>query len=405
MLRARSGAMAVIIALTTPVFLGGVAIAVDVAQWTMARRLMQRQADSSALAAVYAMSQGADINAAVTRDLALNPGFALDTQPVVERGPSVGAYAGDGRAIRVALGTTLRLPFAGIFLPEGARITAAATASLISTGDICVLALENEDVTGIKMTGSSIVDLNCALSTNAVSETAVDAGGASRINASPVIASSGIPPSSSYATGTVLAPYSLAQMDPFADLPDPAFPNGNRRMRVNPNQTASFSPGTYTSVDIKGVANLAPGTYYIDGTDMSINGTATVNGEGVTIVLTSRTADSNPGSVSSMSMNGSATLNLTAPTSGPFEGVLFYRDRRATNTSQRINGNFSSTIRGAIYMPSSTIDFVGNASMNIDCVQLVGRQLVFSGNSTIRNICPEGQGSKAIAGYAVRLVG
>lgn len=38
----RKGAMATIIALSTPIFLGGVALAVDTAQWTLAHRLMQR---------------------------------------------------------------------------------------------------------------------------------------------------------------------------------------------------------------------------------------------------------------------------------------------------------------------------------------------------------------------------
>lgn len=42
--------------------------------------------------------------------------------------------------------------------------------------------------------------------------------------------------------------------------------------------------------------------------------------------------------------------------------------------------------------------------MNINCIQLVAWQVGFSGNSTVNNVCPSGQGAKAFAGYAVRLV-
>lgn len=56
LLKDRTGAMAVVIAASLPVFLGGVALAVDVAQWTLAKRTLQRQADSAALAGVYAIA-------------------------------------------------------------------------------------------------------------------------------------------------------------------------------------------------------------------------------------------------------------------------------------------------------------------------------------------------------------
>lgn len=269
--------MGVVIGATLPVMLGSVGLAVDVAQWTLAKRSLQRQADSAALAGVYGLSQGADTQASVTRDLALNARYSLDGPPIIERGPSAGPYAGDGRAVRVALATVL-------------------------------------------------------------------------------------------------------------------------------NQNRTYSPGTYTNVDIKGTATLNPGVYYIDGGEFSVGSQAVLNAQGVTIILTSRTAASNPSSVAGVNINGGATLNMTASTTGTYQGVLFYQDRLATNQSHKINGNSASTLQGAIYFPSSTIDFLGTTGMNSACIQLVARQLTFSGNSTITNVCPAGQGSKAFAGYTVRLV-
>jgi len=404
LLQDKRGAMSVIIASTLPVFLGGVALAVDVAQWTLAKRMLQRQADSGALAGVYGLSQGADHQASVTRDLALNTSFPLDGPPIIERGPSVGAYAGDGNAVRVALTTAMRLPFAGLFLPGDVRITAEATAALIPTGDVCVLALENTDTAGIFMGGNATVDINCAMVTNSVASNAVNTGGSSTVIASPIVASGGIAPASNYAEGTVLLPYALAQLDPYAYLPDPVIPGGNNQMRVQPNQRRTYSPGTYTSVDIKGTATLNPGIYYIDGGSFSVGSQANLTANGVTIILTSRTAASNPGSVAGVDINGGATINMTAPSSGTYEGILFYQDRRAPNDSHKINGNSASKLQGALYFPSSTIDLLGTTGMNINCIQLVAWRVGFSGNSTITNVCPAGSGSKSFAGFAVRLV-
>lgn len=405
LMRDKRGAMAVVIAASLPVFLGGVGMAVDVAQWTLAKRVLQRQADSGALAGVYGLSQGADAQASVTRDLALNSKYTLDGPPIIERGPSVGAYAGDANAVRVVLATDMRLPFVSFFLKEGVRISAEATAALIKTGEVCVLALENRDTVGITMIGNATVDLNCAMVTNSVASNAVTAGGSSEIIASPIVASGGLQDSGNYADGTVLVPYALAQLDPYSYLPDPVVPGGNNTMRVNPNQSRTYNPGTYTSVDIKGTARLNPGTYYIDGTDFSVGSQANLTGDGVTIVLTSRTAASNPRSVAGVKINAGATLNLKAPSSGDFQGVLFYQDRRASNDTHTINGNSNSLLQGAIYFPSSTILLNGTADININCVQLVGWRLEFSGNSTITNVCPGGSGSKSFAGFAVRLVG
>lgn len=405
LMRDKRGAMAVVIAASLPVFLGGVGMAVDVAQWTLAKRVLQRQADSGALAGVYGLSQGADAQASVTRDLALNSKYTLDGPPIIERGPSVGAYAGDANAVRVVLATDMRLPFVSFFLKEGVRISAEATAALIKTGEVCVLALENTDKTGITMTGNTTVDINCAMVTNSVASNAVTAGGSSDVKASPIVASGGIAESNNYADDTILLPYSLAQLDPYAYLPDPIVPGGNNSMSVKPKQKLKFNPGTYTNIDIKGEATLNPGTYYIDGTDFNVGSQAVLSAEGVTIILTSRTAASNPNSVSGIKINGGATLNMTAPSDGDYEGVLFYQDRRANNASHKINGNSSSKLQGAIYFPSSTIEFLGTTGMNINCIQLVARQLDFSGNSKITNVCPADQGSKSFPGFAVRLVG
>src|SRR5512146_3215818 len=96
----RRGAVAMILALSTPVLVGGVGLGVDTIQWTLARRELQRQADSAAIAGAYSLAQGASVQTAVTSDLARNNSFAL-SETVIENAPTAGPQAGNSRAVRV----------------------------------------------------------------------------------------------------------------------------------------------------------------------------------------------------------------------------------------------------------------------------------------------------------------
>lgn len=73
----RGGAVAFILALSTPFLIGGVGMTADVIQWTYMKRAMQRQADSGALAGAFAVSQQQDVAATVTADLARNSNVNL----------------------------------------------------------------------------------------------------------------------------------------------------------------------------------------------------------------------------------------------------------------------------------------------------------------------------------------
>ncbi|MFN3370222.1 MAG: pilus assembly protein TadG-related protein [Sphingomonadaceae bacterium] len=407
LLKDRRGAIAVMLAAATPMLIGSVGLGVDTVQWTMAKRLMQRQADSAALAGAYGIAQGQSVTAAVNSDLSRNARVVLTAPPVIERGPSRGPFAGDPSAVRVALSTVQNLPFTSLFVPDGVTINVEATAAVAQQGDYCALALEDQSVVGITMSGNTTVDFRCGMATNSRASNAVDASGSATIFATPIQAVGGLSPSNAYKMPTTLIPYAIPQRDPLAELPNPTGFGAPQNGTVNSNQTRTLNPGTYNGMNIRGTAILNPGVYLIDGGEFRVNAQATVRGENVTIVLTSQTAASNPGSIATVTINGGATMDLTAPTTGTYKGVLFYQDRRATNASQtnKINGNSSSRFQGAIYFPGTTVEFTGTQGMVIDCVQLVARRLSFIGNSTVRNVCPPGYQAGDFTGTAVRLVG
>jgi len=401
----RRGAIAVVVALLLPIIVGATGLATDTIQMTLIRREMQRQADSGALAGAFARSQNKPVAATVTGDLAKNASRTLTVAPIIENAPTVGAYAGSINAVRVVLATDVQFPFSRLFIPK-TRLLVSATAAVISMGDYCALALEATDAAGISMGGNATVDLSCGMATNSTAANAVSSSGSAIIKATPIAAVGGLQPSSNYASPTVLIPYSVPQADPFARLPTPLSPGGpSHDGSVKSNFVAVLSPGRYTGMNLQGYATLSPGIYYIDGGSLTIGAQAIVRGDGVTIILSSSRADTHPSSIATMSINGGASVKLTASTSGTYAGVLFYQDRRALDQgSNHVSGNATSSYQGAMYFPHQELHFSGTSGMTTECVQFVGRRLVFTGNSTIRNACPAGSGAHAFKGTRVKLV-
>lgn len=407
----RSGNMAAMTAMLVPVLIGAAGLASDTAQWVLVRRAVQRQADSAALAGAYALTQGQPASSGALADLGKNQNYTLAAAPLIENAPTAGPFAGVATAVRVRLTATSRLPFSGAFLGTGVNISAEAVAGLERDGDYCILSLDSGPTIGITNSGNTLVDARCGMHANSTGEPAVTGQGSATIRASPVSAVGAINSSTNFAAGTVFTPYNVSQRDPFADLPDPV-PTGNtfNNLRVNPNQTRSLQPGIYRGgLNIQGRANLQSGTYFIDGGSLDISSQAVVNGSGITFVLTNSAYGS--GSTSALAattkINGGATLNITAPDGGTYAGVLFYQDRRTPPMSDNviINGNSASLLRGAIYVPRNEIRMNGTSGMDVNCLQLVGFRLVFTGTSDLRNICPAMSSSGAFKGNIVRLLG
>ncbi|MGQ5701838.1 pilus assembly protein TadG-related protein [Sandaracinobacteroides sp. A072] len=399
------GAIAVVLAASLPMLMGGVALSVDTIQWSLAKRVMQRQADSGALAGAYGLAQAQDVEMTVTGDLIRNARVTLTEAPVIENAPTAGPFAGDDRAVRVVLRTRMQLPFSRMFLEDGMPISAESTAAVVNNGEYCAISLEDTSTTGISMGGNATVDLRCGMSTNSVAANAVTAGGSSQITATPIAAVGGLQPSGNYVGDTTLIPYTVPQRDPFADLPNPVISGAVQNGNVNSNQTRTLNPGVYKGMNLKGNVTLNPGVYIIDGGELSVGSQARVTGAGVTFVLTSSNIASQPWSAATVKMNGGATLNLAAPSFGPMAGILFYQDRRAAaGNTNKVNGNSSSFLQGAMYFPRGELEFTGTTGMQIDCIQMVAKNLTFSGNSTVKNICPAGSGASSFTGTAVRMV-
>lgn len=415
--RDKRGNALVIAAAALPLVLGSAGLASDTIEWALWKRQLQRAADSAAMAGVYAKVQGLNYTsaptytAAITTDLAHNNHVGITTVVTPSNPPPNGSYSSDAMAVRVTLAVQKRLSFSSLFLATPPTIRASATATIVPSGQYCVVSLENTSVTGINATGSTDVNLGCGMITNSTSLNAAVATGSSEVIASPIAAVGGIPASNNWGPGTTLQPFTIAQDDPFAAVTPPIGQSCNGNTNVANNATATLgTAGTVTcvgSLNIAGTATLR-GTIYVDGGSVTIGTQARVTCDQCTIVLTNH--DSSPtATIGNFEVTGSPEMHWTAPTSGTFKGILIYQDRRAldgtsNNRMNKLRGSSSSYFEGAFYFPRQQLEFTGATGMNTNCLQLVSRRVVFTGNSAISNSCPAGSGAQSFVGKRVRLV-
>ncbi|HEX8127295.1 MAG TPA: Tad domain-containing protein [Allosphingosinicella sp.] len=397
------GNVFVVAAAVMPLLLGSAAFAVDTIQLSVWKRQLQRAADSSSIAGAYAVSLGDNEHDAIHRDLDKNKFPVLTEEEQIVVAPRLPDYT---QTVQVTLTATRTLPFLSIFTKTPTKMVATATAALVQDGQYCMISLYNGPDAGIDVNGNADINLGCGMKSNCTGTQCVTAGGASSITASPIAAVGGLNgKSNNFVEPTVLQPYSAAQADPYAYLANPA-PDASK-CTANGTLTASTNFATLGPNPCFLAASIPPSaalnipdsveSITIYGGDIDFKGDVT--GKQLTWIMTGPN-----GQAGDLIMNSQANLNLSAPDSGDLKGILFYRDRRASNIEIKINGGSSSNLTGAMYFPTSDITYAGNSTMTVNCLQMVGQKLRFRGGARISNQC-DGTGSSSVRQTVVRLIG
>jgi hypothetical protein len=389
-----------------PLIVGCAGLATDTIQWTLAKRQLQRAADSGALAGVYdRLASGgatASVPATVTHDLTLNNHsyFTLVSgSPVVTFPASAGVMTNQ---VRVTLRVQKSLPFSSMFMSAPPIIVANATAAAIPAGgDACVQALETSaSKTGITNNGNADIYMpDCVMYSNSPSTNAASAGGSSSVRAKAIAAVGGIQQSNNWQV-TSYIPYAPPLPDPFAgvvvnpDLMNCTTATLDEDTNFTAVAAAGFNCFSALSVGSNKTLNVPAnfGPIYLNGGSADLQGRFTCTG--CTIVLTNKTVATNV-TIGTLSSNAQATTSITAPTSGPYKGIAIYQDRRATdcNGCNKVNGGATSIITGAMYFPRQEIWYNGGSSPTTTCTMIVGRRVVFTGNSKFKGLSecgPEG---------------
>lgn len=396
------GNVLIIVAATTPLLLGAAGLGIDAAQLVLAKRELQRRADSAALAGAHAVAQQQTVNPAVTKSLELGRQMVFSAIPVVNNGPTSGPFSGNKEAVEVILSTIPPISFMPIFTGQKFTLTARAVAARVGSSPVCILSLDPASKYGIEMTGNAGLTLGCSMAANSNHSEAIRLTGNLDLNEVATInAVGGIEVSGNASVPNAQKfPYSDPLTDPYKDLAVPTNPSSCTYTNLKLDSGVhTLAPGRYCGfLEISGSAKVtfSPGNHIIAGEFFKINGgpTSSVNGNGVTFFLTDRS-----GKWAELDWNGDSTINLSAPkvsSGSPYAGVLIMQNRNApSSTKNKINGNLNLDLRGSLYFPNQWFEWNGNTVSKTDCLRIIARQMYLNGNIKIANTCTEDDGVMA----------
>lgn len=372
------GNIALLFALALPLVVGAGGFGVETTYFYYKRTQLQAAADAAAHggATEFRSTGKATGVEAVALSVAVDNGFnAPSGQIEVHTPPSTGAYQ-TRDAVEVVLTERQQRFFTAFFSSGTISFRARAVAEFRTAANACVLALSRTSGHGAQFAGNSLARFTgCSVMSNSTAVDAVNVQGAARLETDCVISAGGFQGLASTTLTVCASPILEAPpvADPYADLVPPAT-NG----ACNSSSGASLQPGRYCGgLRLSGDVTLQPGVYVISGGDFRVSANAHVSGTGVTIFLDSGVQ---------ININGTATVRLAAPTTGPYAGVLFFGDRSSTGTST-FNGTADSLMTGSIYMPTRSVSYLGNFTGQNGCTQVVADKVEWSGNTSVSVDC------------------
>jgi hypothetical protein len=151
---------------------------------------------------------------------------------------------------------------------------------------------------------------------------------------------------------------------------------------------------------VSGIANVtfSAGTYIINGGGVSFGNSSVSTGSGVTFFLTGTNA-----TYGSVAATGASVVTLSAPTTGTYDGVLFYQDRSLNPAAGASFGNSASVaLTGTLYFPTTGVTFSGATATN-STMAIVADKLSITGSASI-TYDPTGQRTGLFTSKGVALL-
>jgi hypothetical protein len=350
--------------------------ALDYTRASEARAKLQSMVDAAVLNGLKApSSQRVSVAEAHTRGAVISAGLALD-QLAFTPTPNQGLR---GRV-------KVRLPsiFGNLLGSDGIGIAAGSEGFLktapSSAGAVCLMLMDPSAAETLRVNGGAAVKAqNCEVHV----QTSANVGAVFNGNTSfdvkriclkgPGYIANGRPK-----LGTVETACKTVG-DPFAGrLPAPlslSCTSNNKSFEAPKGKAATeLEPGVYCgNTEFKGSQSivLKPGLYVIKDGALTIEGGSSLTGAGVTIFL------ANAGS--SLRLNGNAATQLSAPTSGAYDGMLMFEPAGLTRSSIVFNGGAGHELKGLIYLPSRNVTFNGASTVNADSITMVLNSLAVNG--------------------------
>jgi hypothetical protein len=383
-----SGQVFVLVCVSLVAIMGMLAVVTDFSFLQDQRNMMQTAADSAAMAGAEELNYGDQV-AAGQADAARN-GYTNGAGSVtvaINNPPSAGPNASNSAYVE-AIVAKPELAYFLNALGVGSVAVSARAVAYEGNGPNCIYVLNPTASGAFTANGNVTVSSGCGLLVDSSSSSGMSLVGNVSITA-PTI---GVVGGYTAGANTTLTPTPktgvIPASDPLAYVPEPTVGScAHTNFSLSGNTGSSGSPyqlyaGTYCGgIKVQGNAwlNFNAGTYVLAGGGMSMSANTIMTGTGVTFYNTTGT-----GGYGGITLNGNMQANLSAPTTGPLAGILFFQDRSipSTDAASTITGNSSSTFDGAIYFATTTLSFNGNSSVNGYSI-VVANQLTLTGNASL----------------------
>ena len=369
------GQTTIVMALSIFTLCGMAGFATDVGALFRAKRVLQTAADAGAYAAAAEAKFGDD-NAAALAMASQNGVTNGSNGYTVTESIISGGY-------QVVASQAAPTYFMKLFHLTSMTVSATAVASN-GPATNCIYALDPSGI-DVGLTGTADLSMpNCGILINSGSSDGLNMTGTSSLTAASIgiVGNYNTTNNTSYSptpvTGIAPAPNPLAWLSapsfaPSSCLSDPHI-TGSSGGSIGPTTSGGTVCYNGLSISGSGAVTMTPGTYIINGA-MSMSGSGSMTGSGVTIYLAAPNG--------SLSLTGSGSLNISAPTTGTYNGILFFEDPADTN-SMKITGSTGSTLQGIFYAPDAALTLTGSSGATIQA-DLVVHALSMSGTADFTN--------------------
>lgn len=373
------------------------AMGIDYTRAQALQQTLELAADAAALAAAARLPDADAARAAamayVEKNMpsnafgqVLNPsdveigGWDQATHSFVPAGPTVPAAA-----VRVVTrlaasnGNALETYFGGVFGKDSVDIAASAIAG--RTGAPCILALKPDDTTVEIKDDVSVEAIGCGVQINSTETKALKVEKNSTVNAA------GICIGGTAEIKGIVSPepseYCIGQVDPLTSIEPPAYFGCDFNDTVFEETTETIPPGVYCGgIEIKENAHitLSSGVYIIEDGKLKVEKGGSLTGDEVMIYMSENSDD--------IEIKNESSFSATAPKSGPYTGVLIFRDRNSNKKVEWLSDS-SGMLRGVIYLPNGK--FTSSSLLNVDpqitpdqsCTVLIANEIELGDGSTV----------------------
>jgi hypothetical protein len=382
------GQVMVLICVSLVAIVGMIAVVTDFSFMQHQKNMMQTAADSAAMAGSEELSYGDQV-AAGKADAASN-GYTDGQSSVtvtINNPPTSGPNTSNAAYVEAIVSKPEPTYFLRVLGVSTMTVSTRAVA-YEGNGPNCIYVLDPAASGALSANGSASVQSGCGLLVDSSSSSAITAVGSITVTA-PVIGVVGNYTSTSNVSLTPTPKTGvITASDPLAYVQAPTIGScAHTNFSLSGTSGSASSPlqlyaGTYCGgIAVHGNAwmHFNPGTYVLAGGGMGISANTTMTGTGVTFYNTTGT-----GGYGAITLNGNTQANLSAPTSGPMAGILFFQDRSIPSSAagSTITGNSSSTFDGGVYFATTQLTFGGNSSASGYSI-VVADKLTVSGNSSV----------------------